>query len=69
MGGGSFAASILGYVGGELGTNWVFIVAAGFGILALVCTVFLLIRALRPAAGGRIGARWDRPSQLPPGLD
>lgn len=57
MGGGSFAASILGYVGGELGTNWVFIVAAGFGILALACTVFLLIRALRPAAGSEAHER------------
>jgi len=50
MGGGSFAASILGYVGGEFGTNWVFIVAAGFGLLALACIVFLLIRAIRLSA-------------------
>ncbi len=52
MGGGSFAASMLGYVGGEFGTNWVFIVAAGFGILALACTAFLLVRAVRHSTRG-----------------
>lgn len=52
MGGGSFAASMLGYVGDEFGTNWVFIVAAGFGILALACTAFLLVRAVRHSTRG-----------------
>jgi len=43
---GSFSASIMGYVADQLGVNWVFMVAAGFGLLALICTIFLLVRAL-----------------------
>lgn len=44
---GSFSASVLGYVADRLGTNWVFMVAAGFGLLVLICTIALLVRALR----------------------
>jgi MFS family permease len=42
---GSFSAGILGYVADSLGTNWVFIVSAGFAVLALICTFILLVRA------------------------
>lgn len=52
---GSFSASILGYVADQLGTNWVFIVAAGFGLLVLVCAAALLVRALRVARYGKTG--------------
>ena len=44
---GSFSAGILGYVADQLGTNCVFMVCAGFGLLVLICTIFLLVRALR----------------------
>jgi MFS family permease len=44
---GSFSASILGYVADQFGINWVFMAAAGFGLLTLTCTVFLLMRALK----------------------
>lgn len=44
---GSFSASILGYVADQFGINWVFMAAAGFGLLTLICTVFLLMRALK----------------------
>lgn len=44
---GSFSASILGYVAGQVGTHWVFIVEAGFGLLTLICTGFLLVRSLK----------------------
>lgn len=43
---GSFSASILGYIGDRLGTNWIFLAAAGFGIMALVCASILLARAV-----------------------
>jgi len=52
---GSFSASILGYVADRLGINWVFMVAAGFGLLSLIFTIFLLVRALK-VSGSRIGA-------------
>jgi len=42
---GSFSASALGYVADRLGLNWVFIVSAGFGVLALICVAWLLVRA------------------------
>ncbi len=44
---GSFSASILGYVADQFGTNWVFMMAAAFGFVALACTIVLLIRALK----------------------
>jgi len=44
---GSFSASILGYVADQLGLSWVFVVSAGFGLLVLVCTTLLLVRAVR----------------------
>ncbi len=44
---GSFSASILGYVAVQFGTSWIFMVAAGFGLVTLVCTTFLLVRALK----------------------
>ncbi|MBU2607805.1 MAG: MFS transporter [Chloroflexi bacterium] len=46
-GGGSFSASILGYVADRLGTNWVFILSAGFGLVVILCTLVLFVRALR----------------------
>lgn len=51
---GSFSASLLGYVAGQLGTNWVFIVAAGFGLLTLICTIALLVRALNISRHGQV---------------
>jgi len=48
-GGGSFSASILGYVADRLGTNWVFILSAGFGLVVILCTLVLFVRALRRA--------------------
>lgn len=53
---GSFSASILGYVADQLGTNWVFMVAAGFGLLTLICTIALLVRALNISRHGQVGA-------------
>ena len=53
---GSFSASILGYVADRLGTNWVFMVAAGFGLLVLICTIALLVRALKVSGYNKIGA-------------
>ncbi len=44
---GSFSASILGYVAVKFGTSWIFFVAAGFGLIALLCTIFLWVRALK----------------------
>jgi len=44
---GSFSASILGYVADQLGTNWVFNLSAGFGVLVLICAIALLAHALR----------------------
>jgi len=43
---GSFSATLLGYTAEQLGTNWVFIVMAGIALIALVCVVILLVRAL-----------------------
>jgi len=54
-GGGSFSASILGYVADRLGTNWVFITSAGFGLVAILCTSLLLARALRHDRRGTRG--------------
>jgi MFS family permease len=42
---GSFSATMLGYIAEKFGTNWIFIVAAGFALLALIGTVFLMVRA------------------------
>ena len=39
---GSFSASLLGYFAAKWGTNWVFNIASVFGLLSLVCAVFLL---------------------------
>ena len=44
---GSFSATLLGYVADQLGINWVFIAGAGFGLITLIFTIFLLVRALR----------------------
>jgi len=44
---GSFSASILGYIAGEFGTNWVFTSSAGFGMITIVSATFLFIRSLR----------------------
>ena len=52
---GSFSASILGYVADQLGTNWVFMVAAGFGLLTLICTIVLLVRALTVSRHDQVG--------------
>ena len=52
---GSFSASILGYVADQLGLSWVFVVSAGFGLLVLVCTTLLLVRAVRSSRRGGLG--------------
>jgi len=52
---GSFSASLLGYVADQLGTNWVFMVAAGFGLLVLICTIVLLVRALSVSRHSKLG--------------
>ncbi|RJQ40880.1 MAG: MFS transporter [Dehalococcoidia bacterium] len=44
---GSFSASLLGYFATMMGTNWVFNIAAIFGVLAFICAVFLLREAVR----------------------
>jgi len=54
---GSFSASMLGYVADKFGTNWVFIVIAGFGLLALVCVAFLWVSALRVSRFNKPGIR------------
>jgi len=51
---GSFSASLLGYVADRFGTNWVFMAAAGFGLLVLICTIVLLVRALRVSGHSRV---------------
>ena len=50
---GSFSASILGYVAVQFGTNWIFMVAAGFGLITLACTTCLLLRALKTSKHNR----------------
>jgi len=52
---GSFSASLLGYVADRFGTNWVFMVAAGFGLLVLICTIVLLVRALSVSRHSKLG--------------
>ena len=52
---GSFSASMLGYVADQLGLSWVFVVSAGFGLLVLVCTTLLLVRAVRSSRRGGLG--------------
>jgi sugar phosphate permease len=37
----------LGYIADRFGTSWVFMVSAGFALLALICAVSLLVRARR----------------------
>ena len=54
---GSFSAGLLGYVADQLGTSWVFMVSAGFGLLVLTCVIFLLVRALRVSRYGRLSVR------------
>lgn len=44
---GSFSASLLGYIAGEFGTNWVFTSCAGFGLITIISATFLFIRSLR----------------------
>lgn len=44
---GSFSASILGYIAGKFGTNWVFTSSAGFGMITIVSATLLFIRALK----------------------
>jgi len=44
---GSFSAPLLGYIADRFGTSWVFMVSAGFNLLAVICAVFLLVRAMR----------------------
>ncbi|HUV56578.1 MAG TPA: MFS transporter [Dehalococcoidales bacterium] len=44
---GSFSAPLLGYIADRFGTSWVFMVSAGFSLLAVICAVFLLVRAMR----------------------
>ena len=44
---GSFSATVLGYTAEQLGTNWVFIVMAGITLIVLMCTIVLLIRAMK----------------------
>ena len=44
---GSFSASILGYIAGKFGTNWVFTSSAGFGLVTIISTTFLFIRYLK----------------------
>lgn len=56
---GSFSAGMLGYIAEQFGTNWVFIVSAGFGLLALFFVTWLLVRARRGSgdsslAGGNL---------------
>jgi MFS family permease len=41
---GSFSAGILGYIADRLGTNWVFIVSSGFGVLVLICTLIIFVK-------------------------
>jgi len=52
---GSFSASILGLLADKYGTNWVFTTAAGFGLLALIGTAFLMMRARRAPGPGQNG--------------
>jgi MFS family permease len=51
---GSFSAGMLGYVADQLGINWVFIVSAGFGLLALLFVTWLLVRARRGSRGSNL---------------
>jgi len=44
---GSFSAPLLGYIADRFGTSWVFMASAGFSLLAVICAVFLLVRAMR----------------------
>lgn len=44
---GSFSASILGFVADNLGINQVFIISAGFAVLAGIGSVILFIRSIR----------------------
>ena len=44
---GSFAAGVSGYLAENLGTNWVFIMLAGVGILMFACVLVLVIMAPR----------------------
>ena len=43
---GSFSAPLLGYIADQFGTSWVFMVSAGFSMLAFICVVSLLVRAM-----------------------
>jgi len=52
---GSFSAGALGYIADQFGINWVFMVCAGFGLLALICATFLLVRVLRVSKSSEVG--------------
>ena len=54
---GSFSTGLLGYVADQLGISWVFMVSAGFGLLALMCAIFLLVRALKVSRHDRLSVR------------
>lgn len=53
---GSFSAGILGYIADRFGVNWVFMISAGFGLLVLICVLFLLVRARRISRYGKVDA-------------
>jgi len=44
---GSFSATILGYIAERFGLTWIFMTMAGISLIALICVVALLVRALR----------------------
>ncbi|MFC2013013.1 MFS transporter [Chloroflexota bacterium] len=53
---GSFSAGALGYIADNFGINWVFVVCAGFGLLALLCAVVLLLKTRKVVGHGQPGA-------------
>jgi MFS family permease len=51
---GSFSATILGYIGERFGLTWIFVTMAGISLIALICVVTLLLRALRASKPGPV---------------
>jgi len=49
---GSFSASILGYIAERFGLTWIFMTMAGISLIALICVVALLLRALQASKPG-----------------
>jgi MFS family permease len=49
---GSFSATILGYIAERFGLTWIFMTLAGVALIALICVVALLVRALRASKPG-----------------